>query len=60
MGYKWFGYYIDDDPKNDRRDKYYEGYKKGYRYDGDGYYSSLTGGSDLYWDAVEGRYMHTM
>lgn len=60
MGHKWFGYYIDDDPKNDRRDKYYEGHKSGYRYDGDGYYSSLHGGSDLIWDPVAGRYTHTM
>lgn len=42
------------------RDKYYEGHKAGYRYDGDGYYSSIHGGGDLIWDDVEGMYMSTM
>lgn len=41
------GHSDNDDKYIDRK---YKGHKKGYSYEGNGYYSNLHGGTDMYWD----------
>lgn len=47
MTYYGLGHSDNDDKYIDRK---YKGHKKGYSYEGNGYYSNLHGGTDMYWD----------
>lgn len=54
-------YYGSDSSEEDKYvDSKYKGHIKGYSYEGNGYYSNLHGGSDMYWDVREQKWSRSM